>query len=195
VTVSRSRGILIDPTDSNTVYVGTEGGGVFMSTDGGDHWTAINDGLMNLRVYALAMDPQNPHTIYAGTVAGSVFVLHEGDNPGPPGPGGPSGRRTGEPLPKHSLTAGVLPTGSQFVSPPWQPNVMDPADGSRPGPLASPGLLDSLFAATTGEKPVRAVSEVPAVRHVTASDGRWQPPRDDLDLLEQALATLAWKEI
>jgi photosystem II stability/assembly factor-like uncharacterized protein len=76
VTVSRSRGILIDPTDSNTLYVGTEGGGVFMSTDGGDHWTAINAGLTNLRVLAMAMDPQDPHTIYAGTNGDSVFVLH-----------------------------------------------------------------------------------------------------------------------
>jgi photosystem II stability/assembly factor-like uncharacterized protein len=85
VTVSRSRGILIDPTDSNTVYVGTEGGGVFMSTDGGDHWTPINDGLTNQTVYAMAMDPQDPHTLYAGTVPGSVFVLHVGGEGGQPG--------------------------------------------------------------------------------------------------------------
>ncbi len=85
VTVSRSRGILIDPTDSNTVYVGTEGGGVLMSTDGGDHWTAINDGLTSLTVYALAMDPQDPHTLYAGTVPAGVFVLHVGGEAGQPG--------------------------------------------------------------------------------------------------------------
>jgi photosystem II stability/assembly factor-like uncharacterized protein len=88
VTVSRSRGILIDPTNSNTVYVGTEGGGVFMTTDGGDHWTPINDGLTNLTVYAMAMDPQDPHTLYAGTVPGSVFVLHVGGGGGPPGGSG-----------------------------------------------------------------------------------------------------------
>jgi hypothetical protein len=76
VTVSRSRGILIDPTDPDTLYVGTEGGGVFLSSDGGVHWTALNTGLTNLNVYAMAMDPQDPHTIYAGTVSGSVFVLH-----------------------------------------------------------------------------------------------------------------------
>jgi photosystem II stability/assembly factor-like uncharacterized protein len=84
VTVSRSRGILIDPTDSNELYVGTEGGGVFMSTDGGDHWAPINDGLTDLTVYAMTMDPQDPHTIYAGTVPDGVFVLHVGGG-GQPG--------------------------------------------------------------------------------------------------------------
>jgi photosystem II stability/assembly factor-like uncharacterized protein len=195
VTVSRSRGILIDPTDSNTVYVGTEGNGVFMSTDGGDHWTPINDGLTNQRVYAMAMDPQDPHTIYAGAVPGSVFVLHVGDNPGQPGAGGASGQRAGEALPKHSLTAVALLAGSQIVSASWQPNVIGPSDGARPGHLTSPRLLDSLFAATTQEEPARAVSEVPPVRHAASSDGRWQPLRNDLDLMEQAIATLAWKEI
>jgi hypothetical protein len=75
VTVSRSRGILIDPTYPNTVYVGTEGGGVFQSSDGGNHWTPINDGLTDQTVYAMAMDPEDPHTLYAGTLSDGVFVF------------------------------------------------------------------------------------------------------------------------
>jgi hypothetical protein len=70
------------------LYAGTEGDGVFTSTDGGDHWQPINDELTNRTVYAMAMDPQDPHTIYAGTVASSVFVLHVGDDPGQPGGSG-----------------------------------------------------------------------------------------------------------
>src|SRR5690349_6375169 len=85
VTVSRSRGILVDPTDSNTVYVGTEGSGVFMSTDGGDHWTPINDRLTDLTVYAMAMDSEDPHTLHAGTVSQGVFVLHVDGEAGQPG--------------------------------------------------------------------------------------------------------------
>jgi hypothetical protein len=91
VTVSRSRGILVDPTDSNTVYVGTEGGGVLMSTDGGENWTTINDGLTDLTVYAMATDPEDPHTLYAGTVSDGVFVLHVGDEAGQSGGSGSPG--------------------------------------------------------------------------------------------------------
>src|SRR5262245_27044521 len=109
--------------------------------------------------------------------------------------GAASGRRAGERLPKHSLTTVALPADSRVVSAAWQPNVMAPTDGARPGPLASPRLLDSLFATTTREEPARAVSEVPPVRHAAASDGRWQPLLTEFDLLEQAIATLAWKEI
>jgi photosystem II stability/assembly factor-like uncharacterized protein len=193
--VSRARGILIDPTDSNTLYVGTEGGGVFMSSDGGASWSPLNDGLTNLTVYAMAMDPQDPHTIYAGTVASSVFVLHMGQNPVPPGPGGALGRGAGEGLPEQLFPVGALLAGTRIDLAPWPPHLMGPSDGVWQGPLASPRLRDSLFAAPAGEEPVRSVSEIPPVRHGASSDGRWQPLRNDLDLLDQAITMLAWKEI
>ncbi len=69
--------ILIDPRNSNTVYIAsqgplfTEGGGgdrgVFKTTDGGGTWTRslfIND---TTGVTDLAFDPKNPNTIFAGT--------------------------------------------------------------------------------------------------------------------------------
>ena len=43
------------------------GGGVFKSTNGGGSWTAINTGLTNPNVLALAIDPSAPATLYAGT--------------------------------------------------------------------------------------------------------------------------------
>jgi len=46
---------------------------VFKSTDGGASWSAINSGLTNIRVRALAIDPANPTTLYAGTDGSSVF--------------------------------------------------------------------------------------------------------------------------
>lgn len=38
--------LVIDRTNPSTLYAGTEGAGVFRSTDGGDTWTAINTGLV-----------------------------------------------------------------------------------------------------------------------------------------------------
>jgi hypothetical protein len=45
--------------------VGSAGGGVFKSLDGGEHWFAVNSGLSDLTVGGLAMDPANPAVLYA----------------------------------------------------------------------------------------------------------------------------------
>ena len=51
-----------------TVFAGTAGGGVFVSTnDGQGRWTAVNSGLPNLAITALATDGTN---LFAATGAG-----------------------------------------------------------------------------------------------------------------------------
>ncbi|OYP52807.1 hypothetical protein CG709_02160, partial [Lachnotalea glycerini] len=52
------------------IYAGTEGGGIFMSSDNGTNWREVNLGLISNNVYALAISGT---TIYAGT-NGGVFV-------------------------------------------------------------------------------------------------------------------------
>ena len=37
--------LAIDPTTPSTLYAGTDGGGVFKSTNGGAAWSAVNTGL------------------------------------------------------------------------------------------------------------------------------------------------------
>jgi photosystem II stability/assembly factor-like uncharacterized protein len=60
-------------------YDGTSGGGVFKTTDGGGTWSAVNTGLTNKDIFALAIDPQTPTTLYAvvfhhqGILSGGVF--------------------------------------------------------------------------------------------------------------------------
>jgi len=56
-----------DPVKAGTLYAGTDGG-VFRSTDGGESWTAVNNGLgpLSLQVQALALDPTGATTLYAG---------------------------------------------------------------------------------------------------------------------------------
>jgi List-Bact-rpt repeat protein len=56
------------------IFAGTSGGGVFTSTDGGTSWNAMNDGLTNPFVYALAIVPQTATSLYAGT-GGGVFGI------------------------------------------------------------------------------------------------------------------------
>ena len=52
-----------------TVYAGTEGEGMFKTTDGGGSWAPMNSGLPagDVELFALAIDPTSPRTIYAGT--------------------------------------------------------------------------------------------------------------------------------
>src|SRR5262245_10117609 len=75
--------LVIDPTDERVVYVGTEGNGIFKTSDGGLTWTRLRSGLKCTvvhsfypEIYDLAVNPLAPNTIYAGTVNG----------PGPPAP-------------------------------------------------------------------------------------------------------------
>jgi photosystem II stability/assembly factor-like uncharacterized protein len=68
--------LAVDPQTPGVVYAGTDGAGVFRSTDAGDHWTAVNTGLPYVRVTSLAIDPKSTTTIYAGPDRG---VFRSGD--------------------------------------------------------------------------------------------------------------------
>jgi photosystem II stability/assembly factor-like uncharacterized protein len=51
--------------------------GIYKSTDGGDNWNKINNGLTSADVNYLAVDPVNTGTIYAG-ISGNVFKSTDG---------------------------------------------------------------------------------------------------------------------
>ncbi len=60
----------VDPRGSGTIFVGTFGGGVRKSLDGGITWFAVNTGLTDFRVSYVVMDASGPQTVYAGTFGG-----------------------------------------------------------------------------------------------------------------------------
>ena len=63
----RLRGLVTHPSNPNIIYVGSVGGGVWKSTNGGANWTATMSDLITLNISALAMKPGDPNTLYAGT--------------------------------------------------------------------------------------------------------------------------------
>jgi len=63
----RVRALAVDPTNPSTVYLGAADGGVWKSTDAGQHWIALTDTQASLSVGSIALDPSNPNTIYVGT--------------------------------------------------------------------------------------------------------------------------------
>ncbi|MDP2886983.1 MAG: T9SS type A sorting domain-containing protein [Ignavibacteria bacterium] len=55
---------------STNLFAGTDGGGVFLSTNNGTSWSSVNTGLTNTRVHALALSGTN---VFAGA-SGGVFL-------------------------------------------------------------------------------------------------------------------------
>ena len=61
--------IEFDPTDENTVYLTFSGFGsshVYKTTNGGNDWTAIDNGLPDLPTNTILVDPLNPDNLYVG---------------------------------------------------------------------------------------------------------------------------------
>ncbi len=70
--------LVFDPSQPNTVYVGSEGTGVYKSTDSGDTWTAANKGMLDYKISSLAIDPTNTQVLYAGSDRGELFRTQDG---------------------------------------------------------------------------------------------------------------------
>ncbi len=65
--------IAIDPrnTTDRTIYISSNDGGIWKSTDGGSNWLPKTDFMISLSMGAVALDPGNPSIVYAGT--GNLF--------------------------------------------------------------------------------------------------------------------------
>ncbi len=66
--------IAIDPTNPRTIYVADYYNGVYYSTNGGDNWNLLNEGLGNRAVEDLEISADGK-AIYAGTWGQGVFRL------------------------------------------------------------------------------------------------------------------------
>jgi len=80
--------ILVDPTNTNIMYIGTgdrdagdaPGLGVYKSVDGGASWFASNTGMGNQVVGQMLMHPNNPSYILAATSGGVYRSLNGGSS-------------------------------------------------------------------------------------------------------------------
>lgn len=65
-----------DPQNAMVIYAGTNGNGLFRSSDGGQTWSPW--GLVGQIVKAVAVSPHDPALIYAGTKPALMFISHDG---------------------------------------------------------------------------------------------------------------------
>jgi hypothetical protein len=63
----RVQEICVDPSNPNTLYVGSPAGGIWKSTDVGITWTPLTDNLPQIGVSGIAVDYSNSNTIYIAT--------------------------------------------------------------------------------------------------------------------------------
>lgn len=63
----RSRSVVIHPTATNVMLLGSVAGGIWRTTNGGASWSPINDFLPSLAVGTMVMDPGDPNVLYVGT--------------------------------------------------------------------------------------------------------------------------------
>jgi photosystem II stability/assembly factor-like uncharacterized protein len=63
------RDLAIDPRGSSdqTIYIATDNGGIWKTTDGGTTWYPKTELMPSLNMGAVALDPGNPSIVYAGT--------------------------------------------------------------------------------------------------------------------------------
>jgi len=71
------RAIVVDPTDSNILYAGTEKG-VVKTTDGGNMWEHMPSEIDSKEVWSLAIHPTNPGTLFAGTCPSAFYKSTDG---------------------------------------------------------------------------------------------------------------------
>ena len=109
--------IYVDPSNSNTVYVGAPAGGIWKSIDAGLHWAPLSDQLPQIGVSGIAVDYSDSNTIYIATgdknanSTYSIGVLKSTD-------GGASWNTTGLTFTNTSTQAGDLvihPTNNQIL--------------------------------------------------------------------------------
>ncbi len=73
--VGRINCIVINPLDTNTLYVGSACGGVHISHDGGVTWASNSDNFPSLSIADIAVNPSHPDTLYAATGDGYGYTV------------------------------------------------------------------------------------------------------------------------
>ena len=66
----RTRTILVDPANPDTIWAGSAGGGIWRTDNGGQNWSPVDDFMANLAITSLVIDPRDRNRIYAATGEG-----------------------------------------------------------------------------------------------------------------------------
>jgi len=83
--------LTLSPTTSETIYLGSEGNGIFKSIDGGNNWTWLRSGFYYEtysgitsypEIYEMVIDPTDENIVYAATVGGNTGGVYKSSDGG-----------------------------------------------------------------------------------------------------------------
>lgn len=70
--------ILVDPRDTDVIYVGTENAGIYKSIDGGNSWRPASTGLSSSYISSLTINPNAPDIFFANVRSAGFFKTTDG---------------------------------------------------------------------------------------------------------------------
>jgi photosystem II stability/assembly factor-like uncharacterized protein len=70
--------IALHPEKEGWIYIGTWGGGVYVSTDNGAQWEQKSRGLTDPDVHSILVLPSDPRVVFAGTLNRGLFRSIDG---------------------------------------------------------------------------------------------------------------------
>jgi len=70
----RTRAMYIHPQDTDIIFIGSVGGGIWKSSDGGNSWSAVNDFMGNITITSIVADPRT-----TANVATTVLYASTGE--------------------------------------------------------------------------------------------------------------------
>ena len=139
-------GVIGDPM---TYYMGTTGGGVWKTSDAGQHWKNISDGFFKLgSVGAIAVSESNPNVVYVGMgehAPRGVMTSH-GDGVYKSSDAGKTWTSVGLEKTQHISRIVIHPTNSDIL---WVA-----AQGALHGPTQERGIYKSVDGGKSWKKPL-----------------------------------------
>jgi len=88
----RISAVAVLASNEQVIYVGSPGGGLWKTTNGGANWQPLTDNNSTwMQIFAITIDPTNQNTIYVGTNGSGILKSTNGGTTLAPAGGGPGG--------------------------------------------------------------------------------------------------------
>ena len=71
--IGRITAIYVEPINQQLIYIGSPGGGLWKSTNGGNSWTPLGDQFDSMSIWSIELDPTNSNIVYIGDITGQLL--------------------------------------------------------------------------------------------------------------------------
>jgi photosystem II stability/assembly factor-like uncharacterized protein len=165
--ITQGVSLAFDPSQPNTIYMGSNGAGVYKSIDGGDTWSVANQAMVDNIIKSLAVDPTNTQRVFAGSDRGKLYRSLDG--------GGTWNDITGQVPYPSEYTGEVMditldPTGTLYILVQGAGLFTSTDGGDQWRPLGKPGSLES----PTFNTAVYIFGSEPTILLAAQDSGAWR---------------------